>query len=983
MFHFTNDRLSRSGLFSTILKNPLRITTLLFLSFLLTISTVVSAQSEETGRIAGTLVDAVTGDALIGANVIVDGQPLGASSDIDGNYLITDVPAGTYTIIVQYVGYADTRITEVAVTAGERTKLDVSVKEQVIEGDEVIVEARLLENTGASMLKKRQRAGAVSDAVSAEEFSQSGSGDAAEAVKQVVGASVVDGKYVYVRGLGDRYSNTQLNGVELPSSDPDKKAFQLDLLPTNLLDNIVTIKTFTPDKPGNFSGGIVDVGTKNFPEEMTFKVSYGTSMNSQATFDNNFLTYEGGGNDWLATDDGTRALPEAVANGSITSDDLPAASGEVRRNPTSDAAVNSSELGKAFGSIMDISRSSAPVNQSFGLSFGNQMKVGETSSIGYLGSLTYGRSFSFYDDGTVGIYTRRPNVEELDPAFQATDAKGTEEANIGALASLAYNINPEQQISGNVFFSRSGTATTRLQTGIWPEQFDSERIISGRELTYVERDITSFQVRGKHLFKPLFGSTLEWSASTASTSQDEPDRRLLAFMTDTSRTPTNYTISSNALGRPARFFRTLEDNSGNFSLDLTFPFSQWSGQSGQFKLGSAFQQGDRVFTERLFEYIPDNILFNQLDGDLTAFFSSSSFDYSRHEDVPGDPLRGNVVREASRPENNYTGEQEVFAGYGMIDIPFSSKLRFIGGVRYETTKINSVSQDTTLAEGNIDEGDILPSANLVFSLTQDMNLRMAATRTLARPNFREIAPFANKSFIGGITLVGNPTLKRTLIENYDLRWEWFAGPGEIFAISGFYKKMEDPIERTFLAGTTASNLRVTWENVPEATILGAEFEARMSLGRFASALTNFTVGGNLSFVNSSVDIAANELENRQGIDPNYNETTRELQGQSPYIINLDLLYNNYERGTTASVHFNNFGERLSSVSRGATPDIFEQPAASLDFVFSQKFAGFLSAKFAVKNILDSEYREVYPINDTPYYSYKRGTSYSLGLSYSL
>ena len=982
MYNVTQDRSVRSNRYVISARNFLEMATAVFLSLFLIFSSTTFAQ-DAAGRIAGTLVDATTGDPLIGANVIIDGQPLGASSDIDGNYLITDVPAGTYTIIVQYVGYADTKITEVVVAAGERTKLDVSVKEEIIEGDEVIVEAKLLENTGASLLKKRQRAGAVSDAVSAEEFSQTGSGDAAEAVKQVVGASVVDGKYVYVRGLGDRYSNTQLNGVELPSSDPDKKAFQLDLLPTNLLDNIVTIKTFTPDKSGSFSGGIVDVGTKNFPEEMTFKVSYGTSMNSQTTFDDNFLTYEGGANDWLGTDDGTRAVPELVSNGSVDPNELPSSVSEVRNNLDGVPSQNSSALGKAFGSVMDVTRSSAPVNQSFGLSTGNQIQVGETSSIGYIGSVTYGRSFSFYEDGEIGIYSRRPGVDDLDPQYLASDSKGSEDASIGALASLAYNITPSQQISGNVFFSRSGTSTTRLQTGVWPEQFDSERILSTRELRYVERDITSFQLRGKHQISPLFGSTLEWSAATSSTSQDEPDRRILSFLTDTSRTPTVYTISSNALGRPSRFFRGLEDNSDNFSIDLTIPFPQWGGLSSQFKIGSAFQQGDRMFSESLFEYIPDNTLFQAAEGNIAEFFSNENFDYFRDENAPGRPLRGNIVTDASNLQNNYEGEQEVFAGYGMIDIPLSSKLRFVGGARYETTKLNAASQDTSLEVGDIDLGDLLPSANFVYSVNPDMNIRVAATRTLARPNFREIAPYSNKDFVGGFTVTGNPELNRTLIENYDLRWEWFAGPGEIFAISGFYKKMEDPIEVTFQEGTTASNLRVTWVNVPEATILGAEFEARLNLGRFAQALTNFTVGGNLSFVNSSVDIAEDELLNRQGIDPDYNETTRDLQGQSPYIVNLDLLYNNYERGTTATLHYNTFGERLARVSRGATPDIFEQPATSLDFVFSQKIGGFLSAKFSVKNILDSEFKEIYPINDTPYFSYKRGTSYSLGLSYSL
>ena len=266
------------------------------------------------GIVAGKLVDSETGDPLIYANVHLEGTTFGAASDLEGNYRIVSVPPGTYNVKLNYMGYAETQITDVVVTAGEVTKINVTLKPEVLEAEEVMVTAKALRNTEAVLLKDRQKAIAVSDAISAEAISRSGSGDAAEAMTKVTGASVVDGKYVYIRGLGERYSNTHLDGAELPTADPDKKAFQMDLFPSNLLDNIVTVKTFTPDKPGNFSGGIVNIGTKTFPESFTMSFSSSASCNTQTTLNDNFILYGGGSTDWLGFDDGTRDIPDLFDN---------------------------------------------------------------------------------------------------------------------------------------------------------------------------------------------------------------------------------------------------------------------------------------------------------------------------------------------------------------------------------------------------------------------------------------------------------------------------------------------------------------------------------------------------------------------------------------------------------------------------------------------------------------------------------------------
>ena len=377
-----------NNLAGIIFSNKMKLTKFIILIFLTSFSITFSQQG--TGKITGIIVDADFGDVLIGANVLIEGSSIGAASDMNGNYSISGLSSGNYNLIFSMIGFTRKVITGVEVKVNEVTKLNVSLKTETYETEEVVITAEVLKNTDAGMLINRQKSKAVSDAISSEQFSRSGAGDAAEAVKQVVGASVVDGKYVYIRGLGERYSSTQLNGAELPSSDPNKKAFQMDLLPSNLLDNIVTLKTFTPDKPGNFSGGIVDIGTKAFPNQFTFKLSTSTSYNTYTTFNKNNITYNGVGGNFLGFDDGIRDIPNILQN---FDSQIPVPQ-EARFD--SEKAKKIDDASKSFNNVMDFTKSTVPMNSNLGLSVGNEILTGEESSFGYLGSLNFSRNFSFY-----------------------------------------------------------------------------------------------------------------------------------------------------------------------------------------------------------------------------------------------------------------------------------------------------------------------------------------------------------------------------------------------------------------------------------------------------------------------------------------------------------------------------------------------------------------------------------------------------------
>ncbi|MCK4819355.1 carboxypeptidase-like regulatory domain-containing protein, partial [bacterium] len=381
-----------------------------FFLFIIVSSFIVSkiyAQVEKTGKIAGNLVDSQSGDPLIGANVYLENTTLGAASDIEGSYVILNVPPGEYSLIVSNIGYAETKITNVKVSGIEVTKLDLAINPEIMTSETIVVEAKILENTDASLLKSRQKSNSISDAVSSETIARIASTDAADAMKVVTGASVVGGKYVYIRGLGDRYSSIQLNGAELPSADPDKKAFNMDMVPSKLLDNIVTKKTFTPDEPGSFSGGLVNINTKAFPDEFYVDVVVALSYNTQSTFNDNFLTYTGSNTDWRGLDDGLRNIPEMMQDPEV---EIPT---RIRASTNIDLGFELDAMSKSFNTEWAPYLVTGPINQNYAFSIGNKIDIGG-NPLGFYGSVTYQNRASFYENGTIGRWQLSGTVQDVE-----------------------------------------------------------------------------------------------------------------------------------------------------------------------------------------------------------------------------------------------------------------------------------------------------------------------------------------------------------------------------------------------------------------------------------------------------------------------------------------------------------------------------------------------------------------------------------------
>ena len=937
------------------------------------ISSVVRAQE---GTVRGTISDKATGEPLMFTNVFVKDTdpPVGAQTDLDGNYSIS-LPPGTYTLEVSYVGYALNTITGVEVQAGEVTILDFLMEEETETLQEVVVQADRIDRTENALLLLQKKATTIQDGISAQEISRFGSSNAAESMKRVTGASVVDGKYVFVRGLGDRYSSAQLNGQQLPSTDPYRNQMQLDLIPANLLDNIVASKTFTPDQPGNFTGGNVNLQTKAFPERFTMSAGVSVGYNTQSSRRSGFLTEQGGNLDWLGYDDGTRDFP-AIFQDSTFLTNVNQSNAILARRDSSLANLFDQAANAMNPNRSPMTKTSG-LNQAVNFSIGNQFEVGQ-NPLGVLVGINYRKNYDFYNNGTFAYWELTDqDAPDLNLNRNLNDARSQERTQLGGMASLSYKFGGSNKISLMAIYNHIGRNDARQLEGPFPAIISGNGIFQTEAIRWQERSFQDYQLSGEHVLNDN-GLKLEWGGSYVRTRQEDPDFRQFSNTRRTINNDTTYAINPSEVDLPFTFFRNLEDDQYNAKLDLTIPFSQAKSTFNSFKVGAFYSTKDRLFRDNVIQTETGNA--NPYDGNPEVFF--------------GDANTGIISDEGSRRfriglfpfsfakstnENSYDGNQSVTAFYGMANYDFNW-LKVIAGGRVEITDI---SIENLVGEtGEIQETDFLPSVNLIHPITEDMNLRGSFTRTLARPNMRELAPFVSFDFGGDFRIQGNRDLERTLISNFDLRWEWFTRPGEIIAVSAYFKDFINPIVTSFVP--QVSNPLIQYQNVDEALVYGVEFELRKRLDFISDRLYNWKFLTNVSYIQSEVDIPDQEQAVIDQFNPEKGNT-RPLQGQSDYLINASLNYVNPELDIDAILAFNVFGERLDDISEGTNPDIYEQPRPQLDFSFSKGFGQNIGVKVSAQNLLNPDTRTFMEFKGNRYdiTRFRTGRVFSVKLTYSI
>ena len=917
------------------------------------------AQGPEAGGIVGKIVDSETGEALPIVSVLLEGTQIGATADLDGQYRIDLVPPGTYTVTFLILGYTKVTVTDVEVAGGEVTTLNVAMTPEAIQMGEVVVTAKRIEDSVAGLLSSQKKAPAISDGIAAEQISRTPDSDAAATMKRVTGLTVVDNKYVYVRGLGERYSNTQLNGASLPSPEPNKRVVPMDILPANLLEKVVVTKAFTPDQPGDFSGGSVRINTKEFPEKLTFKFSASSGMNTQTTF-KGFETYPGGDWDFLGFDDGTRSIPDLVERKANGHKVVP----KGRFAGPEDPGFSSEkllELSKSFENTWSTRTITAPADQSYSFSVGNQNSAADRP-VGFLASLSYSNKYSFREEerNTYSAYRKNGDVA-LHRLNRFDIQKSTFSVRWGGLLNFSYKPSQNAKLSLKTLYTRDADDALRTYDAVIRDYGDLTHSI---HLSYLARSLLSSQLAGEHVL-PFRNSRLEWRVTVSRATSDEPDRRELLYDTSDPERPVLLDEPRSGL----RFYSELQDLERGAALDWSVPFDQWADLKAKLKIGGGLNLKDRGYDVRRFH-------FNLQKNDPALMTLPPDLLFLEENLGPS----GFLVYERTLATDNYEAEQKLYNGYVMVDLPLTKQLRVVTGARVERSEqfvetFDLFSSDADPVVADLNNTDVLPAVNLTYALSQRMNLRTALSQTVTRPDIRELSPFEFSDYMDGVARVGNPDLERTLVQNADARWEFYPRPGELFAASVFYKNFVDPVEQTIGAG---ANQRQVPVNAEGAHNYGGEFELRTRLDFVSSYLTPLSLTGNLAVIRSEVDIGDSVVV--LGTSTQQTSSKRPLQGQSPYAINVSLNYRHPSWSTELGVFYHVFGRRIANVGFETMPDLYEEVRHSLDITLNHTI-GRYRVKFSAKNLLDSPYEFTQGGEIT--WRYETGRSLSLGISYSI
>ena len=727
---------------------------------------------------------------------------------------------------------------------------------------------------------------------------------------------------------------------------------------------MATSKSFSPELPGSFTGGLVNIQTKGYLDDRTLTFSTSLGYNPQANLNASFLATDRGAADGFALGSRNRALPAGLQNRQL----LPA------RYSSSEANAELTRLGQSFNKTFVPVRRQSGLNQGYSFSTGNRKRLEGDRYIGYVASLTYKKKYSFYDDGVNGRYSltgQVADVSTLNPELRLTETNGVENTLWGAHLNLGFE-QQNHRISAVLMHNQNGIATARFLEGNFFSD-DQDLILQTRALQYQERSVSTAQLHGQHLFPKQKKLKMNWLGSYVVAKQKEPDLRFFTSDYQLDGNDTVWSVSDSRYNAPSRYFREMREINVDTKINFELPLD--GDNTAVLKFGASNVYKQRTFDEKRIDFKNQNV---QFDGNVDHYFADENLV------VGSDAYLYLVGNEGDDRRNSYRGTDRVSAGYFTLDAKtFKKQLRVITGARVEQTQIRTKSLESNLAPGVLDHLDLLPVVNLAWSLTDKMKLRASYTRTTARPFFRELAPFASFDFVGDFVVIGNPDLKRTLIDNFDFRWEVFPRRGELIAVSTFGKIFSNPIERSF--NPQAPNGELTFLNVDQAQLYGIEVEWKKNLSTLNPKLKPFDLGGNITFVKSQVAIASAELAAIRAVNPTH-ASHRDMFGQSPYVVNLFIGFKSDSvRTWTANLTLNTLGPRLSVVGSKGLPDVVEQGRSSLGINVSRKLGRHFRVKASAGNLLNPTYTfdQTFKGTNYTYRSFKRGRTFGLSLAYSL
>jgi TonB-dependent receptor len=897
--------------------------------------------AQDKGIISGKILDKKTGEELIGVSVQIEGTNIGTASDFEGNFQISSVVPGTYNLIVSYISYQKKLITGVVVKAKETTKVNTALEESTKELNEVVISAELKKETSSALLIQQKKNVSISDGVSADLIKKTPDATTGDVMKRISGTSIQDNKFAIIRGLNDRYNTAYINGAPLPSTESDRKAFSFDIFPSNMLDNMVITKTASPELPADFAGGMITINTKDIPEKTFVSASVGSSIHSITTFKQSYENTAGSTN-FLGVDNGTRALPS----------DIPA-----RLTYESSTGATKLAASKKFNDSWAMNEiASTPMNNSFQVSGGTNFKFKEKQQAGFI--ISFSRSQS---NRTTPVERNRFNknltVEENQFRQQYTDTVYKKEILTGIMFNAGWKLGSNHKIS----FKNAYTINTEDQTITRSGHDDlldvqNRPLVQNRYFVYQDNRLLSNQLIGEHYLTSV-KLKMKWVLNNNNIHRQMPDFKRVSTRSTFDEFSGKYYNYATQVGpnvditQTGRFYQDLKENIQSGGVDFQKPLEFLSSKNvkTEVKFGGFYQSRERDFQVRAFGYKLKQIVKAGNPYNYQTFISQNPDSLFNASNLAQDTF---YIDERINPQDVYTASSKLRSAYLMLDQRIASRFRVAYGVRMESynQKVNTfgtagepVTVDTTFT-------DFLPSANITYELTEKINLRLSGSQTLARPEFRELAPFSFYDFNYNTVVTGNPNLVRTKIQNYDFRFELYPGEAQLISFSLFYKDFKNAIEQ--VNEFIGSDATLGYSSNTNAHNYGFEVEVRKNFDFLDRAfgtkwIRKFSVTMNYAYIRSEVKFD-NSLSST-----NSSFGTRPLQGQSPYIINGSLQFYDPKSTFSAAIFVNRVGRRIAFVreKNGLVPDLWENPRTVVDLSIAKTFFKHYEFKFSLNDIL--------------------------------
>ncbi|MEN9950563.1 MAG: hypothetical protein RLY85_1315 [Bacteroidota bacterium] len=911
----------------------------------------VAAAAQNTALLSGKVVNN-RNEAVPGASVVVTELNRSVMANIEGVFSVQLEKGKKYTIVVTSMGYSTKSISEVEVGLAGDDVLTIVLEPKVTTGENIVIRSTRRQESTVALLTFQRTSAGMASGLAADFIRRTPDKNTGEVLKRVSGASIQDNKFVVVRGLSDRYNSAMLNSALLPSSEPDKKAFSFDMFPAALIDNIIINKTATPEFTGEFSGGLVQVNTRDIPTKDVLTIGFGLGYNSQSTF-KPFTSNARNQYDWLGFDDGTRNIPDSFP----ATAQLYRALGKNAAGVAKQVSLTQDFRGDVYGEVQSIA---API-KNFSLTYAQNHKLKNGASLGTLLAVNYRNSMLVYNAQKAFYEADSKNV------FEYNDVQNRYQTNLGGVMNLTW-VKGKHKVSFKNLFNQLYEDNYYKRTGYNTNRLNDIQFYS----SYLnQRSLFSSQLEGEHQLSKS-GIKFKWNGNAGYNWKTQPDLRS-ALYARTINTSLPFEIDPDDT---RRFYSDLKDYSFGGGGQFIVPMNWGLKDKQTLKLGGSNLTRFRDFNSRIFRYNVTNL--NSFVAANAQKPVGSAFFY----DNMGQ--NGYVLEEFTNNQDKYFGISVLNAAYGMMDNKFGA-FRFIWGLRAENFQqlLTSKTQTGERAVRLTEKWDYLPSGNIILNVGDKQNIRVAASRTVARPEFREIAEFAFFDYEMNYGVKGDTALRRSSILNYDVRYEIYPKAGESISLGAFVKDFTDPIEFRLDPSSNADSRRYFYQNALSARTIGLEFEVRKTLEFLAPALKNFSFFGNYTYLQSEVvfnDLSASNKEVK---------ANRPLQGQSPYLINAGLQYSS--NVFNASVLYNRVGERLTLVGNEEFPNVYERPRNQLDIQLAHKvldgkgefkinFADILNNAFYFYENVDSKTSYTEGV-DRLFNSYKQGSTISVGFTY--